>query len=282
MARHIEDSLDMTLREAIPIMQEEITQHTTWFGARALKNPLDAWVFQEILCETRPDVVVEIGTMFGGSTLYLAHLMDLMGRGRIIAMDVSHAQANDAVRRHPRVTLVEGDARSGFDAVRKAIAPEERVLVIEDSSHTFENTLTLLRLYSTLVKPGDYFIVEDGICRHGLSLGPNPGPFEAVEAFLSENSDFECDRTRERFLLTWNPKGYLRRTKLTAGIQPPPPASALAPVPEPAPPPAAPAPEPAPPSRLRSTLKLFIPPIALILYRKVFPRRHGPTNTAPA
>ena len=277
MAGHIEEHLDTTLREVIPIVQDEVTQRTTWFGVRALKNPLDAWVYQEILHETRPDVVVEIGTMFGGSTLYLAHLLDLMDHGRIISMDLSHAQVPDVVKRHPRITFVEGDAFANFAAVEKIIGKEERVLVIEDSSHTCDNTLALLRLYSTLVKPGDYFIVEDSICHHGLDQGPKPGPWEALETFAAENPDFETDRTRERFLLTWNPKGYLRRTKLTVTTDPsrcpPPPA----PEPEPTPPPPDPTPFPAPeplrPSPFRETVKLFLPPIVLKLYRKVRPHR---------
>lgn len=62
------------------------------------------------------------------------------------------------------------------------------------------------------MKEGDYFIVEDGICHHGLPIGPKPGPYEAVEAFVKENADFDLDRDRESFLITWNPKGYLRRT----------------------------------------------------------------------
>jgi cephalosporin hydroxylase len=58
---------------------------------------------------------------------------------------------------------------------------------------------------------GGYFIVEDGICHHGLEIGPSPGPYEAVETFVAERSEFEIDRSREAFGITWNPKGYLKR-----------------------------------------------------------------------
>jgi cephalosporin hydroxylase len=91
------------------------------------------------------------------------------------------------------------------------VGGDANVMVIEDSAHTFENTLEVLRVFSALIKPGGYFIVEDGICHHGLDVGPNPGPYEAVEAFLAENNAFETDRSRESFFITWNPKGYLRR-----------------------------------------------------------------------
>jgi cephalosporin hydroxylase len=177
----------------------------------ALKSPLDYWIYQEIITETRPDIIVEIGNRFGGSTLALAHLCDNLGAGQVIGVDVTHALAPDIVRRHPRIRLLEGDACARFHDVAQLCPPEARVLVIEDSAHTYDNTLNVLRTYSQLIKVNDYFIIEDGICHHGLEVGPKPGPMEAVETFIGERDDFEIDRQREAFLITWNPKGYLRR-----------------------------------------------------------------------
>ncbi len=208
---YLEDSLDLTVGQVIPLIQQRIMDHSTYFGIQTWKSPIDFWIYQELLYELKPDVIVEIGNHAGGSTLALAHLCDALGRGRVIGVDLSHAAVAAAARAHPRTTFVEGDACSAFAGVVKLIAPDEHVLVIEDSSHTFENTLHILRTYSPLVRPGGYFIVEDGICHHGLDGGPSPGPYEAVEAFVGENSDFEIDRSREAFLITWNPKGYLRR-----------------------------------------------------------------------
>ena len=209
--RFLEDRLDAPLREVLPVMQDSIMNGTTYFGIRTLKSPIDAWIYQEIVFETRPDVIVEIGNFHGGSLLALAHLCDAIGHGRVIGVDLSHHLVPEPVRNHPRVTLIAGDACESFAQVQQLIEANERVLVIEDSAHTFDNTLQVLRLYAPLVKPGGYFIVEDGICHHGLDVGPNPGPYEAIDAFLRENADFESDRGRERFLLTWNPKGYLKR-----------------------------------------------------------------------
>jgi len=217
MNKYMEEQLGTPLSGVLPEMQESIVRRTTYFGVRAQKNPLDAWIYQEIIHETRPDVIIEIGNGNGGGTLYLAHLCGLIGRGRVIGVDLSHEGVPGHVRSHPRITLITGDACREFDRVRELIARDERVLVIEDSSHTFDNTLAVMRLYSGLVKPGGYLIVEDGICRHGLDLGPEPGPYEAVEAFIAENPEFEIDRDRERFLITWNPKGYLRRKPGEAG-----------------------------------------------------------------
>ena len=210
--KSLEESLHLPLAEILPVLQHRIVRETRWFGVPAQKNPLDFWVYQEMLHRLQPDIIVEIGNDCGGSTLALAHLCDLIGKGRVIGVDVSHDRVPDRVRKHPRITLIEGDACASFDKVAALIAPKDETLVIEDSSHTCENTLNVLRKYSPLVKAGGYFIVEDGICHHGLEVGPNPGPYEAISLFVAENSAFEVDRSQEAFLITWNPRGFLRRT----------------------------------------------------------------------
>lgn len=208
---HIEESLHMPLSTVLDGMQRRIMSRSTYFGVKTLKNPLDFWVYQEILHELRPDVIVEIGNYHGGSALALAHLCDALGCGRVIAVDLDQKNVADIVRNHPRVSLLEGDAVASFESVRQLIRPNERVLVIEDSSHTYENTLRVLKAYSSLVSPGSYLIVEDSICHHGLDVGPNPGPYEAVTTFIAETDEFAIDRDRESFLITWNPRGFLRR-----------------------------------------------------------------------
>ena len=217
--KYMEKNLNMHLRKVLPIIHEGMMERTTYFGIGAQKNPLDAWTYQEILYETRPDVIIEIGTAFGGGTLMLAHLCDLLGKGRIIGLDISHKNVPDIVKQHPRISLLEGDACHNFEHVEKMISKDDRILIIEDSSHTYDNTLNILRLYSGLIKLGDYFIVEDSICHHGLNTGPKPGPYEAIESFVNENNDFEIDRTREHFFITFNPKGYLRRIAITVNNQ---------------------------------------------------------------
>lgn len=256
MTLPMEEHLDLPLSRVLSIMQKRILSRSTYFGIKALMSPLDFWVYQEIIYASRPDVIVEIGIFEGGGTLSLAHICDLLGSGRVIGLDLSHQAVPEKVRNHPRVTLIEGDACRSFEEVQKLIGREERVMVIEDSSHTYENTLQVLRTYSRLIQPGDYFIVEDGICQHGLPEGASPGPYEAVEQFVKENEDFEIDRDQESFMITWNPKGYLRRTgrRQKEGTVPP--------VEERA----------APPGRMkgltRETMKLFIPPIVLLWIRK--------------
>ncbi len=201
----------MPLAEVLKNIQNRIMTETTYFGVTALKSPMDFWVYQEIIFDMKPDIILEIGNNQGGSTLALAHMCDLLKHGKVIGLDIDHQHIPEIVTGHPRITLIEGDACESFGTVRRLIAENDRVLIIEDSSHTYENTLNVLNTYSPLTKSGDYFIVEDSICYHGLEVGPKPGPYEAVEKFISESDYFEIDRTKESFLITWNPKGYLKR-----------------------------------------------------------------------
>src|SRR4051794_6228570 len=57
----------MTLAQWISYHHAEVLykQQCRWLGVNRLKNPLDAWIYQEILFETKPDVVVEIGSDAG-------------------------------------------------------------------------------------------------------------------------------------------------------------------------------------------------------------------------
>lgn len=201
----------MTVHDLIQLMQARIVDRTTYFGIQTLKNPLDFWVYQELISSVQPDVIVEVGNFHGGSLLALAHLCDAHKRGRVIGIDVDQKRIAALVRAHPRISLIEGDATEKFQEIRGAIKTGERVIVIEDSSHTYENTLAVMRTYADLVSLGSYLIVEDGNCHHGLDLGPSPGPYEAVTEFMGDNLQFEIDRDCESFFLTWNPRGYLRR-----------------------------------------------------------------------
>lgn len=207
----LEESLDLPLKAALAQMQQRMLNHTFYFGVQTFKNPLDFWVYQEMLYELRPDVIIEIGNYYGGSTLALAHVCDQLGHGQVIGLDIIHTRIPDIVRQHPRITLIEGDACALIERVESLFPADANVLVIEDSSHTYDNTLNVLRAYNRLIKPGGYLIVEDGICHHGLDEGPAPGPYEAIETFMQETTAFSIDRSRENFLLTWNPKGFLKR-----------------------------------------------------------------------
>ena len=212
MQHYIENSTGMSMADYLILLQERIKNNTTYHGVKSLRNPFDGWVYQEILFNMRPDVIIEIGNAYGASLLQMAHFCDIIGKGRIIGVDITHERIAPSVSSHKRISLITGDACASYDKVKNMIDPAEDVLIIEDSSHTYENTLNVLRAYNSLIKENGLFIVEDSICHHGLQTGPCPGPFEAIETFTAENQSFISDRTFESFIITWNPKGFLRRS----------------------------------------------------------------------
>jgi cephalosporin hydroxylase len=184
-----------------------------WLGTPLLKCPLDLWVYQEILCEVRPDVIVESGTYRGGSALFLASVCDLLGHGRVVTID-PHEYGERP--QHPRITYVRGSstAPDTLTQVRARVTGDERGLVVLDSDHAAAHVLEELRMYGPLVAVGSYLIVEDtNVNGHPVVPEHGPGPMEAVEQFLGENPAFTSDRSREKFYLTSNPAGYLRRLR---------------------------------------------------------------------
>jgi desulfoferrodoxin-like iron-binding protein len=209
----MEHNLSLPTKSVIHLIQNRVADHTSYFGVQTLKNPLDFWVYQEMIWELKPDVIVEIGNAFGGSALAIAHLLDHIGKGIVVGVDIQHDTFSDVARAHPRIALITSDACAGIDAVRAHIRPSDTVLVIEDSLHSYENTLNVLNTYGPLVTPGSYLIVEDSHCRHGLDYGPTPGPYEAIAGFLATHPEFACDRSRESFFITFNPTGFLKRVR---------------------------------------------------------------------
>jgi cephalosporin hydroxylase len=204
----------MSLRKWLMYHQEEIVfKQVKWMGHRVMKNPLDAWIYQEIIYDVQPDVIVEIGSRYGGSTKYFANLLDLIGKGVVVSIDINRTEYT---LEHQRVKVLTGDSASS-DIVENVadLCKGKSVLVIHDGDHSKSQVLKDLSCYAGFVSPGSYFIVEDGIVdlfHYGDGLGfKEGGPLAAVEEFLKDHPEFVIDEERERYLLTYNPKGFLKR-----------------------------------------------------------------------
>ncbi|MCL5436154.1 MAG: cephalosporin hydroxylase family protein [Patescibacteria group bacterium] len=180
-------------------------------GVPIWKLPLDMWVYQEMLFELKPDVIIETGTAYGGSALYLAHLCDLMKKGRVVTVDIKDYPGRP---QHPRIEYVMGSSidEALIEKIKSGIKPGEKVLVILDSLHRKDHVLRELELYGELVSPGSYMILEDTYL-NGHPVYPNfgPGPMEALLEYVPKHPEFEIDNSREKYFVTWNPKGYLKK-----------------------------------------------------------------------
>jgi len=184
----------------------------SWLGHPIWQNVLDLWTIQETIAQVRPGLLIESGTNRGGSSLFFAHLFDLMGKGEVVTVDVERLHNLS----HPRITYLIGSSTSEeiVDVMRKrAAACTGPVMVILDSDHSQDHVRRELEYYAPLVTPGSYCLVQDGVI-DTLSMfrTGRPGPLPAIEDFLRSSDAFVVDTARcERFLITHHPKGWLRR-----------------------------------------------------------------------
>ena len=189
--------------------QGHIFSRTSWMNVPCLKCPLDLWVYQEIIAELRPDLIIETGTYAGGSALFMAHVMDIVGKGEVISIDIELKPRPF----HSRITYVTGSSADGslISSLLDRRAAETRLVVL-DSDHKKQHVLAELRLLAPYVSVGSYVIVEDtNINGHPAAPSFGDGPQEAVQEFLRGNSNFVRDHSREKFLMTFNPNGFLKR-----------------------------------------------------------------------
>jgi cephalosporin hydroxylase len=202
-------SLDMSLREWIEFFQNKIvTENVRYRGVLTWKNVLDLWIVQEIIHDTQPEVVVEIGSKFGGTTLWLSDVMRSVGSGRVISIDLVRPATNFL----DNVQFVQGDSvASETVATVEESRASRRTMVMTDGNHAADHVLAELELYSPMVAPGCYFIVEDGIVDVMAWQQYTPGPLVAVQKFLCTNNQFVIDESREKFILTYAPSGFLKR-----------------------------------------------------------------------
>ena len=179
-----------------------------------IKNPFDLISYEEILWEIKPDIIIEIGSAHGGFALWLADRMKNINlHAKIVSVDLEdNAKKNLAAFKLKNIVCLVGDCNSQriVDDIKSIIKPKDSVLLIEDSSHTYSNTLAVLNNYKEIVSIHSYLIIEDGIC-DVLHIGDIPGPMKAVEDWIEKNPNYQIDREQEKYIMTYNPKGYLKR-----------------------------------------------------------------------
>jgi len=197
----------------------------TWLGRPIIQYPQDVLAIQEILWKVKPDLIVETGIAHGGSLIFSASMLELIGRdGMVLGVDVDIREHNRIeIERHPmasRISMIQGSSTDPavVNRVREFARGKRKVLVILDSNHTHDHVLEELRLYSPLVKKDSYVVVLDTVIEHmpdkffrNRPWGKGNNPKTAVVAFLKESDRFEVDREMEhKLLITVAPSGYLR------------------------------------------------------------------------
>lgn len=212
------------------IWLREITRHQyaynfKWMGRPIIQFPQDMIAMQEIIWELQPDLIIETGIAHGGSVLYYASLLELIGgEGYVLGVDIDIREHNRAqIESHPmrkRLQMIQGSSIAAQTVVQVAehVRGKQRVLVILDSNHTHAHVLAELQAYAPFVTSGSYLVVFDTLLEDMPNdlLGDRPwgkgnNPKTAVQEFLGTTDRFEIDaRIVSKLLITVAPDGYLR------------------------------------------------------------------------
>ena len=182
-------------------------------GIKAIRCPFDYVIYQMIISELQPDLVIEIGTRKGGGAYYIADLLENIGKGKVHAIDIAD-EVEPVVKEHKRIEFfTKGWLGYDINLAKKY----EKIMVIEDASHLYEDTIGALNKFHELVSIGSYFIIEDGIVNElGLEKKYNGGPLKAIREFLINHSEYMVDRKWCDMFgtnATFNVNGYLKKIK---------------------------------------------------------------------
>jgi cephalosporin hydroxylase len=194
-----------------------------WLGIQIIQLPEDMVATQELLWRVRPDLVIETGVAHGGSIVFTASMLELMGQGSVIGIDVDIRKHNrEALDAHPlrhRIQLIEGSSVDPaiVAEVKRRAAGAKCVVVGLDSNHSAAHVAAELEAYAPLVTPGSYLIAQDGAqamvsdIPRGKPEWREDHPLIAIRAFLARHPEFALDPYFERFGVTQSPEGFLRR-----------------------------------------------------------------------
>jgi len=200
----------------------------SWMGRPIIQYPQDMIAMQEIIWDVKPDLIIETGIAHGGSLIYYASILELIGHGEVLGIDIDIRKHNrEEIEKHPmvkRITMIEGSSidENTAEQVRKIAQDKERIVVCLDSNHTHEHVLKELELYAPLVSLNSYIavfdtIVEDlpdGYFSQKRPWGIGNNPRTAVDQFLKANDNFIIDEAIDnKLLVSVTPRGYLKRMR---------------------------------------------------------------------
>ena len=208
---------------------DKYSYNFSWMGRPIIAFPQDMIAMQEIIWEVKPELIIETGVAHGGSIVYYASLLELIGgEGLVLGIDIDIRKHNrDLIEAHPmmkRIKLIEGSSTSKeiIDQVKEIASSKKTIMVCLDSNHTHEHVLNELELYAPLTTKGSYCVVFDTVVEDmpadwdwgTRQWGKGNNPKTAVKEYLKSNANFEIDKSiQNKLLITVAPDGYLKRVK---------------------------------------------------------------------
>jgi cephalosporin hydroxylase len=206
-------------------VHNKLMYEPSWLGIPIIQYPGDIIMMQELIWKIRPDVIVETGFAHGGSAIFYSSMLELLGRGKVISVEIEIRKYNEvAVNGHPMSKRMEQVVGSSIDPdvvqqVKDLIGEGRKVLVTLDSNHSHDHVLRELELYSPLVADDSYIVAMDGLQRYvydiprGQSEWQQDNPHTALHDFITKNPEWEIDPHYNRLKITSNPDAFLRRKK---------------------------------------------------------------------
>lgn len=192
--------------------------NVTYKGIKAIRCPFDYVIYQMIIDEVKPDLVIEIGTNIGGGALYIADLLDMNCKGIIHTIDIID-MVDPKVKEHERIKFF---TNGWLDYDLELTKEFDKILVIEDASHFYQDSIGILNKFHSVVSKNSYFIVEDGIINElGLEKEYKGGPLKALREFLPLHPEFFVDRKWCDMFgknATFNVNGYLKKNNYSLEI----------------------------------------------------------------
>lgn len=185
----------------------------TYRGVKAIRCPFDYVLYQMVILNVKPDLIIEIGTNAGGGSLYLSDLQQMYGGGTIHTIDIVDMVKSELVLNNENIVRFLGGYES-YDL--QNCSGYKKILVIDDGSHTYKDVKNSLNKFKDIVSIDSYFIIEDGILNELGYSDYGGGPLKAIEEFLVSNSDFVVDRDSCDLFgknATFNVNGYLKKIK---------------------------------------------------------------------
>jgi len=205
----------------------EYSYHFKWLGRPIIQYSQDIIAIQEIIWKVKPDLIIETGIAHGGSLIFSASILELIGKGKVLGIDIDIRKHNRIqIEKNPlykRISMIEGSsiAKLVIKKVYDFSKHKKKVMVFLDSNHTYEHVLQELKLYSPLVTKGSYLVVYDTVINEmpdsffaNRPWNKKNNPKKAVKKFLEKNNRFKIDRSIDKkLLITVALGGYLKCIK---------------------------------------------------------------------
>ncbi len=207
--------------------KEQYSYNFTWMGRPIIQYPQDMLAMQELIWDIQPDLIIETGIAHGGSLIFYASIMELIGKGKVLGIDIDIRPHNrKEIEQHPmfkRIEMIQGSSTSQetYEQVKAHADRATTIMVCLDSNHTHDHVLKELELYAPFTSVGSYCVVFDTVVEllpddmfpnRPWSVGDNP--MTAMDAYLNDHPEFEIDQQIDnKLLVSVAPRGYLKRLR---------------------------------------------------------------------